>query len=334
MSDKRPLVLVTAGDPAGIGPEIALRALAADRVSAVCRAALVCDMRIAERAAGIVSSSALLKRIDSPEEGEYREGLVNIIDVENAAPSDCTFGQVQSLCGAAAYQYIEKSVRFALAGRADAITTAPLNKEALRAAGIPYIDHTEIFSELTGDYDPVTMFEVDELRIFFLTRHMSLRKACDMVTAARIKECAVKCLAMLRQLGLAEGRMAIAALNPHGGEHGLFGDEETEEIIPAVKEMQEQGLPVEGPIGADSVFHLARTGQYNSVLSLYHDQGHIAAKTLDFERTVSVTGGMKLLRTSVDHGTAFDIAGSGKASEKSMIEAICTAAKYAVRRSV
>jgi 4-hydroxythreonine-4-phosphate dehydrogenase len=175
------------------------------------------------------------------------------------------------------------------------------------------------------------MFEVRNMRVFFLSRHVSLRKACDMVTKERILDYIERCTAALRRLGITEGTMAVAGLNPHSGEHGLFGDEEVNEVEPAVKEAQARGFSVVGPVSADSVFHLALQGRYNSVLSLYHDQGRIATKTLDFERTISITNGLPFLRTSVDHGTAFDIAGTGKASEVSMTEAILLAAKYSLK---
>ncbi len=175
------------------------------------------------------------------------------------------------------------------------------------------------------------MFETNGLRVFFLTRHVSLRNMLDMVTRERIKDYVKRCLEALKRLGVEEGTMAVAGLNPHCGEHGLFGDEEVKEIIPAVLELQEEGYPVAGPIGADSVFHQAAQGRFNSVLSLYHDQGHIATKTLDFDRTIAITNGMPILRTSVDHGTAFDIAGTGKAGAVSMVEAILLAAKYSPR---
>jgi 4-hydroxythreonine-4-phosphate dehydrogenase len=172
------------------------------------------------------------------------------------------------------------------------------------------------------------MFEVRGLRVFFLSRHVSLRKACDMVTKDRIVDYVKRASEVLKKLGVAQGTMAIAGLNPHSGEHGLFGDEEVREVFPAVAALKAEGYQVAGPIGADSVFHQALHGKYNSVLSLYHDQGHVATKTLDFERTISITGGMPILRTSVDHGTAFDIAGKNLVSAVSMIEAIILAAKY------
>ena len=172
------------------------------------------------------------------------------------------------------------------------------------------------------------MFETNGMRVFFLTRHVSLRQMLDMITKERIKDYVKRCLEALEKLGVTGGTMAIAGLNPHCGEHGLFGDEEVREIMPAIEELQAEGYSVTGPIGADSVFHQAAQGRFNSVLSLYHDQGHIATKTLDFDRTIAITNGMPILRTSVDHGTAFDIAGTGKVSAISMIEAILLAAKY------
>ncbi|NCB00412.1 MAG: 4-phospho-D-threonate 3-dehydrogenase, partial [Clostridia bacterium] len=234
-----------------------------------------------------------------------------------------------ALCGQAAFEYIAKSVELALDRQVDAVATTPINKESLQAAQVPFIGHTEIFADLTGTIDPLTLFEVKGLRVFFLSRHVSLRKACDLVTKERLIDYVQRCTAALRRLGVTEGTMAIAGLNPHSGEHGLFGDEEVREVEPAVRELKAQGYAVEGPIGADSVFHLALQGHFNAVLSLYHDQGHIATKTYDFERTIAITNGLPFLRTSVDHGTAFNIAGQGIASPVSMIEAIRLAARYA-----
>jgi 4-hydroxythreonine-4-phosphate dehydrogenase len=233
------------------------------------------------------------------------------------------------MCGRAAYENIEKGIQLTMEGKADAISTAPINKEALRAAGVDFIGHTEIFAALTNTKDPLTMFETNGMRIFFLTRHVSLRDMVDMIKKERIIDYVERCTEALARLGVTEGTMAVAGLNPHSGEHGLFGWEEVNEIAPAVAELRERGYNVEGPVSADSVFHQAALGRYNSVLSLYHDQGHIAAKTLDFDRTSAITNSMPILRTSVDHGTAFDIAGKGIASAVSMIESVKLAAKYA-----
>lgn len=223
---------------------------------------------------------------------------------------------------------IDSTPRGNIGAEIDAIATTPINKEALRAAHVNYIGHTEILGALSHSRDPLTMFEVDGLRVFFLTRHMSLREACDAVKKDRVLEYIRRCTKALQQLGV-KGKMAVAGLNPHSGEHGLFGWEEVKEIAPAVAQAQQEGYDVVGPIGPDSVFHQALQGRYQAVLSLYHDQGHIATKTYDFERTIAVTLDMPFLRTSVDHGTAFDIAGKGIVSDISMIEAIRLAAKYA-----
>lgn len=323
------LIAVPIGDPAGIGPEIVAKALVLPQVSEAADCIVIGDKAIMENAIKIVGADLTLNVINEPKEGDFSEGILNLIDLGNIEMSKFEFGKVNGMCGKAAYEYIAKSIELANAGRVDAVATTPINKESLRAGGVNFIGHTEIFGALTGTEDPLTMFETNGMRVFFLTRHVSLRDMLDMITKERIKDYVVRCLKALKRLGVTDGTMAVAGLNPHSGEHGLFGWEEVEEIIPAVEELQKDGYNVVGPIGADSVFHQAALGKYNSVLSLYHDQGHIAAKTLDFEKTVAITNGMPILRTSVDHGTAFDIAGKNIASEVSMVEAILLAAKYA-----
>ena len=282
-----------------------------------------------DNAIKITGENLTVNVIDDVEQGDYREGILNLIHIDNMDMSQFAFGKVSGMCGKAAYDYIEKSIELANNGKVDAVATTPINKESLRAGGINFIGHTEIFGALTNTEDPLTMFETNGLRVFFLTRHVSLREMLDMIKKDRIIDYVKRCTAALEKLGVTDGVMAIAGLNPHSGEHGLFGWEEVEEIVPAIEELKKQGYKVEGPIGADSVFHQAAQGKYSSVLSLYHDQGHIATKTLDFEKTIAITNGMPILRTSVDHGTAFDIAGKGVVSAVSMIEAILLAAKYA-----
>jgi 4-hydroxythreonine-4-phosphate dehydrogenase len=240
-------------------------------------------------------------------------------------------GKVQALGGEAAYAAIRASIELAMAGRIAGVATTPINKESLKAAKIPFIGHTEMFAEHTGAREEMTMFTISGLKIFFLTRHMSLIDACRSITRERTLGGIEKAMKALRQLGIEQPHLAVAALNPHGGEDGLFGREEMDAIKPAIEAARANGMKVSGPVPADSVFHMARIGRYDAVLSLYHDQGHIAAKMMDFEKTVSVTLGLPILRTSVDHGTAFDIAGTGKASAVSMIEAIKVAAEYVVR---
>lgn len=326
---KKPLIAVPIGDPAGIGPEIVAKAIASQEVFQTADCVVVGDRNVMENAINLVNANLKIHLITAPEEGNYQEGVLNLVDLHNIAMDEFEFGKVNGMCGKAAYEYIEKSITFANDGKVDAIATTPINKESLRAGNINYIGHTEIFASLTHTEDPLTMFETNGLRVFFLTRHVSLRDMLDMITKERIEDYVKRCLAALEKLGVTEGTMAIAGLNPHSGEHGLFGWEEVNEIMPAVEKLRSEGYNVVGPIGADSVFHQAAQGKYNSVLSLYHDQGHIATKTLDFEKTISITNGMPILRTSVDHGTAFDISGKGFASPVSMIEAIRLAAKYA-----
>ena len=325
---KKPIIGVPMGDPAGVGPEIAVKAAARPEMHDIARMLVIGDRRVIEQAIRACGLSLKLCIVSSPAEGRYAPGTLDMIDLDNVDFDRLEMGNVLGMCGQAAFGCIQKSVELAMAREIDAVATTPINKESLRAGNVNYIGHTEIFGALTGTRDPLTMFEVDELRVFFLTRHMSLRDACDAVTKEKILEYIERCTRALKQLGV-EGKMAVAGLNPHSGEHGLFGWEEVKEIAPAVEEARQRGFDVEGPIGPDSVFHQALQGRYQSVLSLYHDQGHIATKTYDFERTIALTLGMPILRTSVDHGTAFDIAGKGIVSDVSMAEAIRLAAKYA-----
>jgi 4-hydroxythreonine-4-phosphate dehydrogenase len=325
---EKPLIVVPIGDPAGIGPEIVVKALAHKEVQEAARVVVIGDRNIIQRSLAVTGTPLQTHIIADVAEGNWSKSVINLITPDNIDMACFEMGKVNGMCGKAAYEYIEKSIEITMERKADAVATTPINKESLRAGGVPFIGHTEIFGSLTDTNDPLTMFETRGLRVFFLSRHVSLRQACDMVKKERIIDYVKRSVSVLKKLGVSAGIIAVAGLNPHSGEHGLFGDEEVKEVFPAVKELQAQGYAVAGPIGADSVFHLAMKGIYNSVLSLYHDQGHIATKTLDFDRTISITGGMPILRTSVDHGTAFDIAGKNIASEVSMVEAILLAAKY------
>ncbi|MFZ5986903.1 MAG: 4-hydroxythreonine-4-phosphate dehydrogenase PdxA [Bacillota bacterium] len=324
----KPVIGIPLGDPAGIGPEIVVKALKEKSIYETARPLVIGSMDVLKKALRVCNIGARINTIHNAENGHYNPETINLIDVGDIGASNIRTGQIQALGGEAAFKYIKYSVQLALSDKIDAVATTPINKESLKQAGIEYIGHTEILEGLTNTKDPLTMFEVRNLRVFFLSRHVSLKKACELVTKERVLQYILRCTKALGMLGIREGIMAVAGLNPHSGEHGLFGFEEVDHIEPAVKEAVIAGYKVEGPIGADSVFHLAYTGKYNSVLSLYHDQGHIATKTLDFERTIAITIGLPFLRTSVDHGTAFDIAGTGKASPVSMIEAIKLAAKY------
>jgi 4-hydroxythreonine-4-phosphate dehydrogenase len=323
-----PVIAVTLGDPAGVGPEVVVGAMAAAR-PVPCRPVVIGSRRVVERALEPCGVSLEILPIESPERATGRDGTLELIDMDNVDVDELQVGRIQPQCGRAAFEYIERASHLALSGEVDAVATAPINKESLKAGEVPYLDHTAMFGAFTRVADPLTMFDTRGLRVFFLSRHVPLRKACDMVTVERLVDYSERCLAALERIGFAGGTLAIAALNPHGGEGGMFGHEEQDQIVPAVAQARARGLRVEGPIPADSVFHLAHTGRFTAVLSLYHDQGHIATKTLDFERTVALTLGMPFLRTSVDHGTAFDIAGKGEVSPVSMVEAIAAAARYA-----
>ncbi len=326
--ENRPVIGIPLGDPAGVGPEIVVKALADGEVYGVSRPLVIGDRKVISQALGFCSLGLKVNIVKHVGEGKYEQGVIDLIDLRNVHVKELRIGRVQAAGGKAAFEFIRRAVEMALSGEVDAVATPPINKEALKKAGIDYIGHTEILAGLTKTTDPLTMFEVKNLRVFFLSRHVPLREACGLVTKNRLLDYIVRCTKALERLGVSGGVMAIAGLNPHSGEHGLFGNEESQQIEPAVQEAQKLGYKVVGPVSADSVFHLALQGRYSAVLSLYHDQGHIATKTLDFERTIAITNGLPFLRTSVDHGTALDIAGKGTASAVSMKEAILIAAKY------
>jgi 4-hydroxythreonine-4-phosphate dehydrogenase len=318
------------GDPAGVGPEIALTAVTDPGLAETARMLVVGNRYVLERAAACLQRDIALNEIDPrlAKPDALREGVCNYIEC-GTVPDSFTYGQVDAACGKAAYECIVKAAELAMDGLVDALATTPINKEALAEAGIEYIGHTEMLAALTGAHDPLTMFQVRGLRVFFLTRHMSLREACRNITEERVYRYIQRCSGALARLGIDRPRIAVAGLNPHCGEHGMFGDEEDSFIAPAIKRARMEGLDAHGPKPADSVFHFALGGAWDCVLSLYHDQGHIATKMVDFERTIAVTHGLPFLRTSVDHGTAFDIAGTGKAGAASMAEAVRLAALYA-----
>ncbi len=315
-----PTVGITIGDPAGIGPEIVVRALADDAVRTSAALVVIGDAWVLGRAMEVTGV-----RIEFQPEGSPR--LIDLANVDHRLQ----WGKVQASAGAAAGQFIERATQEVLAGRLDALATAPISKEALWRAGYRYPGHTEMLGALSGRPDPLTMFLVRTLRVFFLTRHLSLRDAIERVTRERIAAMLPRIDEALRAIGVARPRIAVAALNPHAGEGGALGAEDQEQIAPAVAEGRARGLAVDGPVPADAVFAQGLEGRYDAVLALYHDQGHIAAKTVDFHGAVSVTLGLSFIRTSVDHGTAFDIAGKGVARAESMAAAIVAAADLSRR---
>ena len=325
----KPYIGVPMGDPAGVGPEIVVKSIVKPEVNDCSKPVVIGDKKVLQKAIEICDVDLNIKVITNVEDGEYNTKTLNLIDLDNIDIDKLEYGKVSGMCGKAAFEYIKKSIDMAMAKEVEAIATTPINKESFKAGEVPYIGHTEVLEDLTNTNNPLTMFQVHGLRVFFLTRHVSLRKACDLVTKDRMYEFIVRSKEALEVLGIENPKLAVAGLNPHSGEHGLFGDEEGREIEPAIEKAREEGINVVGPIGADSVFYFGLKGSFDAVLSLYHDQGHIATKMVDFERTISLTNNMPFLRTSVDHGTAFDIAGKNIASEVSMVEAIILAAQYA-----
>ena len=323
-----PLIAVTMGDPAGIGPEIVARAFADPGFRDGNRALVVGDPGILERAAKLLGLPLRVNEISEPEEATLEPGAVDVLAV-GELPEDLPFGELDARAGDAAFRYLERATSLASAGRVGAIATAPLNKEAMHLAGHKYPGHTEILAELTGTGDYAMMLVTDELKVIHVSTHVSLREAIERVRPER--ELAVMRLAhdSLRKLGVESPKVAVAGLNPHAGENGLFGTEDLELIAPAVEEAREQGIEASGPWPPDTVLMRARRGEFDVVVVQYHDQGHIPVKLMGFDTGVNVTVGLPFVRTSVDHGTAFDIAGTGKADHASMRAALDLARKLA-----
>ncbi|MEK4030474.1 4-hydroxythreonine-4-phosphate dehydrogenase PdxA [Pseudobacillus sp. FSL P4-0506] len=329
MTIERAIIAIPMGDAAGIGPEITVKSLAKEEIYSMCRPLVVGDAATIREAIVVTETNLKVNEVSSPAEGKYEFGTIDVLNLANIDAKALQPGKVQAQCGQAAFEYIKKSVQLAMDGKVAALATTPINKESLKAANVPFIGHTEMLESLTNSKDPLTMFEVRSLRIFFLTRHVSLKEAITQMTKERVHDYLIRCDQALKRLGIENRSIAVAGLNPHSGEGGLFGDEEVKEIGPGIEAAKRDGINAYGPVPADSVFFQALNGKYDAVLSLYHDQGHIAAKMTDFHRTISITNGLPFLRTSVDHGTAFDIAWKNIASSVSMEECIKLAAQYA-----
>jgi len=330
--NERPTIGITIGDPSGIGPEIVLKALLNEKIYNICRPLVIGSANILTETLVTLKRKTILNVITDIRGSIFKYGSIDVLSIDNIETKNLRYGQVQAEAGRAAFDYIKKSVELANKRHIDAIVTAPINKEAIKAANIDFIGHTEMLAKLTNTKNPLTMFQVHNLRIFFFSRHVSLKDACNMVKKDVLVDYIIKCEGALKKLGIKRPTIAVAGLNPHNGENGLFGNEEINEVLPAVNEARLVGINVVGPISADSVFYQALQGKYNAVVSLYHDQGHIAAKTVDFEKTISLTIGLPFIRTSVTHGTAFDIAGKDLASSISMEEAIRVAVEYTKKR--
>jgi 4-hydroxythreonine-4-phosphate dehydrogenase len=318
----KPVLAITMGDPAGVGPEIIAKALTRDEVWDLCQPLVVGDADVMSEAAQLTRAPLEVRTAASAAEALFDRAALTMLDLQQLNASDLKRGEVSAAAGRAAASYIERAVALALAGQVAGIVTCPINKAAFQAAGVPYIGHTEMLADLTGEDRVVTMLATTGLRVIHVTRHIPLRQVAQHVTRGRVLETIRLADSGLKSLGIAEPRVAVAALNPHGGDDGLVGREEIDEIAPAVHGARAEGIDASGPIPADSVFFRAIRGEFDAVVAMYHDQGHIPIKTHGFERSVTVTLGLPITRTSVDHGTAFDIAWTGVAHDESLVEAI------------
>lgn len=319
------------GDAAGVGPEVVMKALARDEVHEVCRPLVIGDAGQLERARALLKLKLEIVAIPDPGSAGFKRGRVDVIAL-SSLPVDIPYGKVSASAGEASYRYIERAVRLAISGEIDAICTGPINKEALNAAGHRFPGHTEILAALTGTPEVSLMLFSPKLRVIHVTAHIGLLDSIERIDAALVGRTIERGRALMLRSGSGEPRIGVCGINPHAGEGGLFGrGEEEKKIMPAVAVARARGWNVEGPLPADSLFYLAARGDYDLVVAMYHDQGHGPVKALGLEQGVNVTAGLPIVRTSVDHGTAFDIAGTGRVDERSMIEALRQAAALAPR---
>ncbi|HEV8307262.1 MAG TPA: 4-hydroxythreonine-4-phosphate dehydrogenase PdxA [Methylomirabilota bacterium] len=339
-----PVLGITMGDPAGVGPEIAARALADPLVRKAARPLVIGDARTLAEAARLSGLTLAVRPVARVREADWAHDVIEVLDLANVDPAAFAFGRVSGMCGQAAYEYIRRAVELALAREIDGIVTGPINKEALAAAGLTHSGHTEILAELTGTRTYAMLLMGRELRVIHVTTHVALRRVPELVTRERVLRTIRLGHEAMRRLGIDAPRVAVCGLNPHAGERGLFGDEEQVAIGPAIADARAGGIDATGPYPADTVMSRARGGEFDCVVAMYHDQGHVPVKTLGFRYDdatkawtgmsgVNVTVGLPILRVSVDHGTAFDRAGKGTANPESMVEAILVAAEMAHTRS-
>jgi len=323
---------ITLGDPAGIGPEVLLKALGHGEVFAACRPLVVGDRGVLERAAAWVDMRPRFEGIVEIGSGRYEEGTVPLMDLANVDLAEAPVGEVSAGAGRAAVEYVMRACDLAMAGQAAAVVTAPLNKEAMHRAGFLYPGHTELLAERTGAERVSMLLVGPTLRVVHVSTHVALEEAIRRVRPARVLEVIELAQRSCRMLGIEAPRIGVAGLNPHASENGLFGVQEAEQIQPAIEMARARGWTVSDPQPPDTVFLRATRGEFDIIVAMYHDQGHIPMKLLAFDSGVNVSIGLPILRTSVDHGTAFDIAGTGQASEESMLAAIRVAVKMAEAR--
>jgi 4-phospho-D-threonate 3-dehydrogenase / 4-phospho-D-erythronate 3-dehydrogenase len=330
----RPIVAVTMGDAAGIGPEVIVKALNDNRVYEWCRPIVIGDASRLRKAVQVAGVGLTVDVVDGPEDGSYTQGRIDCVDLD-CIPDDLPFGELSPVAGDGAYRFIVAAVALAMERRVDAICTAPLNKEALHAGGHMYPGHTELLAELTGTEEVSMLLNAPTLRVIHVTTHIGLLDAVARINPGLVERTIRRGHATLVDAGIVHPRIAVCGINPHAGENGLFGyGEEEKKVAPGIHAAQESGIDVEGPLPADTVFFRASRGDFDLVVAMYHDQGHGPVKVLGIENGVNITIGLPVIRTSVDHGTAFDIAGAGVADEASMVEALRQAAELAPKDRV
>lgn len=324
-----PIVALTMGDGAGIGPEVIVPAVLDPATLAVCRPVVIGDAARLRQAAGLVNVNANIVSISAPDEAVFDGQRVNVIDL-GLLPADLPFGALSASAGEAAYQYVRVAAELAMAGAVQAICTAPLNKEALHAAGHVFPGHTELLAHLTGVDEVSMMLSTPTVKVIHVTTHLGLIDAIARIEPGLVERTVRRGHEALTRAGNANPVIGVCGINPHAGENGLFGyGEEEEKIVPALESLRAQGIDARGPLPADTAFFLAGRGDYDLIVAMYHDQGHAPVKVLGIEAGVNLTVGLPVIRTSVDHGTAFDIAGTGKADPRSMVEALRQAAELA-----
>ena len=321
---ERPIIAITMGDAAGVGPEVILKSLAHPEVYAQCRPLVIGDAERLRAAARVLASSVAVRSLSADALGEaaFEPGVVDCIDLK-LIPADLPWGKLSPIAGDAAFRFMEVAARLALSGRVAAICTAPLNKEALHAGGHHFPGHTELLAHLTGTPEVSMMLTTPKMRVLHVTTHIGLIDAIAKIEPGLVERTIRRGHEALARAGIPNPRIGVCGINPHAGENGLFGyGEEETKIVPAVKACRALGWNVEGPLPADTLFFLAQRGDYDLVIAMYHDQGHGPVKALGLESGVNITIGLPVVRTSVDHGTAFDIAGTGRVDERSMLQAL------------
>lgn len=323
------IIAITMGDPAGISPEIIIKSLSEGELNGIPAVVIGCAITLRRIMAMNITPQAELRVLDRVQDARFAPGIINVIDEPLADPDALKPGVVQKEAGDLAWRCVKRATGLALAGEVHAIATAPLNKEAMHAAGHLYPGHTELLAHLTDTKDYAMVLYTDKLKVIHVTTHIALRKFLDTLNQTRIKTVIGMADTFLRRVGYSAPRIAVAGVNPHAGENGLFGDEEITTVAPAIEAMKAQGIDVSGPCPPDTVFLQCQDGRYDMVVAMYHDQGHIPLKLLGFYDGVNITAGLPFIRTSADHGTAFDIAWTGKAKSDSMAISIKLAMQLA-----